>query len=49
LENGYTQGKKPYLPAVEGIKTLMIDYKAPGVTAPAGNKEEELQPGSCLF
>jgi hypothetical protein len=32
--------KKPYPPTVEEIKTLMVDYKAPGVMAPAATKKK---------
>ena len=28
------KGKEPYPTLVEGTKTLMVDHKAPGVTAP---------------
>jgi hypothetical protein len=34
LENGHTEGKRPYPSTVEGMKTLMVDYRVPGVAVP---------------
>ena len=45
LENGHTGGKKPHPTTVDGMKTLMVDYKAPGVTAPKATKKDEDNPG----
>ena len=40
LENSHADGKKPYPVTVEGMKTLMVDYKAPGVAAPRAARKD---------
>ena len=45
LENGHAEGKKPYPTIVEGMKTLMVDYKAPGVAAPRATRKDNADQG----
>ena len=49
LENGLSEGKKPYPTTVEGMKTIMVDYKAPGVTAPTAAKKNKDDYGVALW
>ena len=41
LENRHTKGKKPYPTTVEGTKTLMVDYKTPGVATPRATRKDD--------
>ena len=41
LEDGHAEGKKPYPITGEGMKTLMVDYKAQVVAAPRAAKKDE--------
>ena len=41
LKNGQAKGKKPYPTTVKGMKTLMVDYNAPGVAAPRPGRKDD--------
>ena len=41
LENGHVAGKNLYPTTVEGMKTLMVNYKAPGVAAPRATRKDD--------
>ena len=45
FENGHAEGKKPYPTTAEGMKTLMVDYKAPGVAAPRAGRTDNKDQG----
>ena len=47
-QNGHAEGKKPCPTTVEGMKTLMVDYKVPRVAAPRASRKDKDNQGRAF-